>query len=63
MTDHAQDAIMADAVLSEHEDPSLLAGMLNNRAIFWGGGLLILFASNCGNWAVFNTRSNRTKSN
>ena len=35
MTDHAQDAIMADAVLSEHEDPSLLAGMLNNRAIFW----------------------------
>ena len=44
MTDHAQDAIMADAVLSEHEDPSLLAGMLNNRAIFWGGGLLILFA-------------------
>ena len=44
MTDHAQDAIMADAVLSKHEDPSLLAGMLNNRAIFWGGGLLILFA-------------------
>ena len=44
MTDHSQDAIMADAVLSEHEDPSLLAGILNNRAIFWGGGLLILFA-------------------
>ena len=44
MTDHAQDAIMADAVLSEHEDPSILSGMLNNRAIFWGGGLLILFA-------------------
>lgn len=44
MTDHSQDAIMADAVLSEREDPSQLAGMLNNRAIFWGGALLILFA-------------------
>ena len=44
MTDYSQDAIMADAVLSEHEDPSILSGMLNNRAIFWGGGLLILFA-------------------
>ena len=44
MADHSQDAIMADAVLSKHEDPSLLAGILNNRAIFWGGGLLILFA-------------------
>ena len=44
MTDHSHDAIMVDAVLSEHEDPSLLSGMLNNRAIFWGGSLLILFA-------------------
>ena len=50
MPDHSQDAIMADAVLSEHEDPSLLAGMLNNRAIFWGGGLLILFALIAAIW-------------
>jgi len=37
-------ALMADAVLSEREDPSLLSIMLKNRAIFWGGILLACFA-------------------
>jgi len=37
-------ALMADAVLSAREDPSLFSIMLKNRAIFWGGILLVLFA-------------------
>ncbi len=34
---------MADSVLSQKEDPGLLTVMLKNRAIFWGGILLIVF--------------------
>ena len=44
MTDQNQDILMADDVLSQKEDPGLLSVMLKNRAIFWGGILLILFA-------------------
>lgn len=43
MTDQTQDALMADSVLSQKEDPGLLSVMLRNRAIFWGGILLLLF--------------------
>ncbi len=43
MTDIDQETLMADAILSQKEDPSLLNVMLNNRAVFWGGMLLIIF--------------------
>lgn len=44
MTDTNQDELMSDAVLSQREDPGVLSMMLSNRAIFWGGSLLLLFA-------------------
>ncbi|MDQ2089842.1 ABC transporter permease [Marimonas arenosa] len=44
MTDTNQDQLMSDSVLSQREDPGVLSMMLNNRAIFWGGSLLLLFA-------------------
>ena len=37
-------ALMADAVLSEREEPSLFSIMLKNRSILWGGILLAFFA-------------------
>jgi peptide/nickel transport system permease protein len=37
------EALMADAVLSSREDASLVSIMLKNRAIFWGGILLVVF--------------------
>ncbi len=43
MTDYDQEALMADAVLSQRENPGVVSLMLNNRAIFWGGSLLLLF--------------------
>lgn len=44
MTNIDQETLMADAVLSQKEDPGLISMMLQNRAIFWGGSLLTLFA-------------------
>jgi len=44
MSDIDQETLMADATLSQREDPGLLSVMLKNRAIFWGGALLALFA-------------------
>jgi len=44
MSDIDQETLMADATLSQREDPGLLSVMLKNRAIFWGGILLALFA-------------------
>ena len=43
MTDIDQEALMADAILSQQEDPGVLSLMLNNRAIFWGTLLLLVF--------------------
>jgi peptide/nickel transport system permease protein len=43
MAEHDQQALMADAVLSSREQPSLVSMMLKNRAIFWGGILLAIF--------------------
>ncbi len=44
MSDQTHEPLMADDVLSQKEDPGILSIMLNNRAIFWGGILLTLFA-------------------
>jgi len=44
MDTQTNDALMADAVLSAKENPSIFSVMLKNRAIFWGGSLLLLFA-------------------
>lgn len=44
MADQSHEPLMADDTLSHKEDPGLASIMLNNRAIFWGGILLILFA-------------------
>ena len=43
MADQTPESLMADAVLSQKEDPSALSVMMNNRAIFWGGLLLLIF--------------------
>jgi len=38
-----QDELMADAILSQKENPGVLSLMLDNRAIFWGSSLLFVF--------------------
>jgi peptide/nickel transport system permease protein len=43
MAEQNPQALMADAVLSSREEPSLLSMMAKNRAIVWGGALLALF--------------------
>ena len=43
MADQSHEPLMADDTLSHKEDPGLASIMLNNRAIFWGGILLLLF--------------------
>ncbi len=44
MADQSHEPLMADDVLSHKEDPGLASIMLGNKAILWGGILLILFA-------------------
>ena len=44
MATHDPQALMADAVLSEREEPGILGIMLKNRSILWGGILLAFFA-------------------
>jgi peptide/nickel transport system permease protein len=38
-----QDELMADAILSQKENPGVLSLMVNNRAILWGSSLLFMF--------------------